>query len=289
MNTGTATAAFITHARARKLSPRTIEAYTWAFGYLRHLQDLPQIPETIEQVLANAADRLAQESLWDLWRRWRTFFRWAADRYDVINPIERVNPRTGQVQLTVDRPIRSKPLPKDLTPNQVHELLEHGCRSRRDRLLVILPLDTGLRLAEIAGLQKTNISPEVIRVLGKGRKTREVPLSQEVLHELMFLGNPDTPWTDRSRRPLSLNGIKTAYRRLFARAGVDAGVHSLRHTFATMYLRRHGDLYRLSRILGHSDVKTTAIYLNLVHEDLVDEHRRVSPALQFINTQGRLI
>ena len=204
--------------------------------------------------------------------------------------MERVNPRSGRLELLVEKPKRSKPLPKDLTSAQVHQLLEscRGANARRDRLLILLAVDTGLRFAEIAELHKEDVGP-TIPVPGKGRKTRDVPVSTEVLSGLLFLGTADLPWVDQAGYPLSRDGIKAAYRRIFSRAGIKAGPHALRHTFATSYLRRGGDLYRLSRILGHADTKITEVYLHLVNQDLIEEHHRVSPAGEFITAMRRLL
>ena len=90
----------------------------------------------------------------------------------------------------------------------------------------------------------------------------------------------DHIWTAaRTGQPLTKHGIKTSYKRIFNRARVPGSPRSLRHTFATEYLRNGGDLYRLSRILGHSNTRTTERYLHLVTEDLIAEHRRISPAI----------
>ena len=62
---------------------------------------------------------------------------------------------------------------------------------------------------------------------------------------------------------MSVFGIKSVYRRIFALAGVRGSPHSIRHTFATEYLRAGGDLYRLSRILGHSNTRITERYIHL--------------------------
>lgn len=75
-----------------------------------------------------------------------------------------------------------------------------------------------------------------------------------------------------------------AYRSIFERAGLKGGPHSLRHTFATEYLKRGGNLFNLQRILGHADLATTRVYVNLVHSDLVQEHLRISPARDWFDS-----
>ena len=269
MDTQTAATAFLAQARARGLSPKTVEAYQWALSYVRS-EELPEDPAQVEDILANAAIRLASESLRDLYCRLRTFHRWTAARFRVPDPTDHVA-----------APRRSKPFPKALSPTEVQQLLESAL-TNRDRLLILVPLDTGLRLGETAQLLKSDLGP-TIRVLGKGRKVRQVPISQSLTAELLFTGDVDHIWTAaRTGLPLTRHGIKTSYKRIFNRARVLGSPHSLRHTFATEYLRNGGDLYRLSRILGHSNTRTTERYLHLVIEDLVAEHRRISPAIPYL-------
>ena len=277
---------FLARPKARMWSPRTSESYRWAFGYL-NTTAWPDT-ETLELLLGLAADRLGPTSLRDVWRRWRAFFRWADRTLGVANPLERID-HTGQVTWLLDPPATPDSLPRILSRAQLHDLLDRGCKSRRDRLMVLVCLDMGLRLSEVASLSKPALSPDGVRITGKGRKTRIVPISQDLLTELLFCGSPDHLWLGHRHRPLSRDGVKTAFRRIFHRAGIPAGPHSLRHTFATEYLRRGGDLYRLSRILGHSDVRTTEIYLHLVSADLVEDHRRVSPVREWIAPMRNLL
>jgi len=280
---------------ARNVSPKTLSNYRWALRSIRHLVNLPSEPYEVELVLAeaSASGRLGTESIFTLWRRLRDFFEWTSSRYQIPNPFIRPNPWGSKPHLLIAPPVRPEQLPKVLSPSQVRLLLYPGCRSKRDRLMVLLPLDTGLRLAEIAALTKGDIAPDLLRVksaTAKGRKMREVPLSKEIFQELLFVGDANHPWLSKhTGAPLTRWGVQLAYHRIFARANVHGGPHTLRHTFATMYLRAGGDVERLRRIMGHSDLKTTMIYLHLVHDDLVEAHRAVSPIHQFYTTQGRLI
>ena len=279
---------FLGRARAKKWSPKTRESYLWAFGYLQ-VEQLPEDTATLDLLLGQAADRLGDTSLYDVWRRWRALYRWAAVRLQVPNPMERIDPNSGRVQLLVEKPIVPETLPRILSRGQVHQLLTEGCPTNRDRLMVLVTLDMGLRLSEVAGLTKMALNPDGIRVRGKGRKERVVPITKDLLSELLFIGDVDCVWTTPAHRPLARDGVKMAFRRIFARAGIKAGPHSLRHTFATEYLRRGGKLWALQRILGHADVRTTEIYLHLVGEDLAKDHREVSPVREWMAPMGRLL
>jgi site-specific recombinase XerD len=85
-----------------------------------------------------------------------------------------------------------------------------------------------------------------------------------------------------ARAPLTYSGVMQAYKRILRRAGISgprSGPHTLRHTFATEFLRRGGSLPALQRILGHADVSTTQIYMHLLMGDLRREHSSASPAI----------
>ena len=116
----------------------------------------------------------------------------------------------------------------------------------------------------------------LLTVVGKGRKQRKVPFGielrkllyrfdkvkerAEVRSELMFPAREGGKW--------ELRNARRSYYCLLKTLGLSqSGFHLLRHTFATEYLRNGGDVVRLSRILGHSEISTTMKYLHLLTED----------------------
>lgn len=280
MLTEKAIAAFLTSRKARNLSPKTLEYYRWCLSHIADHHQVPTTPVDLELILGLATGHLAPQSVQDLWRGLRVFYRWLGLRYQVPNPIERLNPY-GQPDLMVPAPRVPPQLPRVLSTDQVSRLIDQGCQSRRDRAMVLIILDTGIRLSEVASIDKEQMSPDVLRVNGK-RGVREVPITHQVLVDLLTLGTETSPWTTRNRDTLTRAGIEHAYKRIFARAKVNGAAQSLRHTFATQYLRRGGNLFNLQRILGHSDIKTTMVYVHLVNEDLIRDHQRVSPVLEWL-------
>ena len=288
MKTAHATYRFLNRPAAKKWSPKTRESYLWAFGYLR-IDDLPEDTETLELLLGVAADHLSESSLHDVWRRWRAFYRWAVRRLGAVNPIERIDPASGHVDFLLEKPNVPNSLPRILSPEQIHGILEQGCITHRDRLMILVLLDMGLRLSEVAGLSKDLLSPDGVRIQGKGNKTRIVPISRELCSELVNTGSEDHVWLGNTQKRLAPMGVKSAFRRIFARAGVKAGPHSLRHTFATRYLRRGGAVWALQRILGHASVSTTEIYLHLVNDDVMRDHRQVAPIEEWTVRMERLL
>ena len=77
---------------------------------------------------------------------------------------------------------------------------------------------------------------------------------------------------------LSPRGVQSVLKRLTRRLPFHVSPHILRHTFATEYLRAGGDLESIRRIMGHSTLAVTQIYLDLVRDDLVESHRSYSPS-----------
>lgn len=158
----------------------------------------------------------------------------------------------------------------------------------RAHIVALLILDGGYRISEVLGLQFENCDFEnlVVKVRGKGNKHRLVPLSSDmrrVLYRyavkncapgrLLFGTRNNTKVTVRNfGRDFAIMGAKAGI------TGVRFSPHTLRHTFAVQYLRAGGNLFYLSKILGHTSVTTTQKYLQSVGvDDLQAVHDRLSP------------
>lgn len=182
------------------------------------------------------------------------------------NPMEKLDPLP-----------RRRTLPRVLTRYEVGCLLD-AAESRRDRALIQLPLDNGLRVGEIASLRWPGIGLDYAEVDGKTGK-RRVPLSPSTKRLLLGLGDGEHVWTGRFG-PLTRNGVQKVYRDLFAAAGLvgpKLGPHTLRHTFGTWYIRGGGNVKMLQEILGHSRLETTMLYIHLAGVDVAADHARHSP------------
>jgi len=209
---------------------------------------------------------VGDETRFAYWRGLRTFYRWAAARYDVPDAM-----------CAVARPRRRRKLPGSLDVAGLRRVMASAF-SRRDKALLTLLLDTGIRLGEAHSLSWERVGEELVLVDGK-TGPREVPISSWTRWVLLGV---DLPWRGR-RGELTLAGLGKAVRRCLRRAGVDhGGPHLLRHTFARLYLRAGGDAFSLQRILGHRDLSTTRIYVELEVGDLVERHRRFSPIVRLL-------
>lgn len=146
----------------------------------------------------------------------------------------------------------------------------------RDRAILCVLLDTGIRANELCSLTLDNlhISPTdaYMKVYGKGRKEREVGLGHESRASLhrYIVRHRDAPeeerhvFLSRKRQPLTVSGLDQIIYRLAEWAGIEGvrcSAHTFRHTYAVNYLAAGGDVYKLSRLLGHTSVSVTENYL----------------------------
>ena len=200
-------------------------------------------------------------------------------------------------ELTTNDPFRKVEKPKAppkvkpaLTPEEVEQILQ-SCDGKhwlrlRDKALVMLLLDTGLRIHEAHKLTVGDASRESLLIKGKGGKQRIVFLSVEVrLAIRRYLKACPHPLTDESplwwgrNGALTLNGIMEVVEKIGRRAGLPKplGAHAFRRTFATWSLRSGIDLEQLRQLMGHSDYSVLRHYLALVEADLKHAHQQHSP------------
>ena len=166
----------------------------------------------------------------------------------------------------------------------------------RDRALFELIYSSGLRISEASDLKYSSIffNDSVIRVFGKGRKERFVPLGGEAEKWLKIYIAESRPFLQKKRKceylflnnrgeKLSRKGIWKRYKELTGKvnaesnAGISSKVHTLRHSFATHLLKGGADLRSVQELLGHSDIATTQIYKHLDTSDLREFHKKFHP------------
>lgn len=158
----------------------------------------------------------------------------------------------------------------------------------RNRAMILLFLDTGLRLSELANIQLKDMDfdRETIKVMGKGAKERTVRIgktTQKALLRYLLMRNDSHPclWVSEERRPLTRDGVQVTIKKLCHRAEItDAkpGPHTFRHTAAIHFLRNGGTEFTLQLLLGHSTLRMTRHYVeSLGEEDMIKAHRQASP------------
>lgn len=196
----------------------------------------------------------------------------------------------------IESPKLGRGLPKALAESQVVALLEapdvDTPLGLRDRTMLELMYATGLRVSELVQLELGNLSIQqgVLRVLGKGKKERLVPLGEEAnawlqryLREsrpgLMGGGECDKVFVTARRAGMTRQAFWHGIRKHAKAAGIEAAVspHMLRHSFATHLLNHGADLRVVQLLLGHSDLSTTQIYTHIAREGLKALHSKHHP------------
>jgi integrase/recombinase XerC len=225
----------------------------------------------------------------------RSFFKWA-DRRGIAGS----NPMT-----LIRTPRQGKRLPKAISIEQVEQLLaapsDHDVLGRRDRAMLETLYSTGIRVSELIGLNfdELDLSNECLRVRGKGKKERVVPLGShaiEAIKRYMDMVRADAKynvfWTEGSRsKPLFLNkhggrlssrSVRRKLDKYLKQVGLDPTIspHTLRHSFATHLLDNGADLRSVQELLGHQSLSTTQVYTHLSNTRLQDAYNRAHPRAQ---------
>jgi integrase/recombinase XerD len=165
-------------------------------------------------------------------------------------------------------------------------------RGLRDRAIVELLYASGLRISELANarLENLNVDERIMRVTGKGNKTRLVPVGRRACEALASYLTGERPKLVKARTGseifLSSRGTKLTTVRLWqivkerARlSGLEANIypHLLRHSFATHLLGNGADLRIIQEMLGHADISTTQVYTHVDQQRLKAVHRKFHP------------
>jgi len=187
-------------------------------------------------------------------------------------------------------------LPETLNELQVEQFLEkidtNAVHGLRDRAMIELLYASGLRISELANARLENFDFEerVLRVTGKGSKTRLVPVGRKACDALAAYLSTERPRLVKPRSSseifLSKRGTKLTTARIWQivkkhaqRAGLEKNVypHLLRHSFATHLLSNGADLRIIQEMLGHADISTTQVYTHVDQQRLKAVHRQFHP------------
>jgi site-specific recombinase XerD len=215
----------------------------------------------------------------------RTFFRQMVERGELDqNPAD-----------LVTHARRRAPLPKALRTDELDQLLDRmpvrTPLEARDRAMLELTYSCGLRCEEVVNVDVGDLDfdAEELRVLGKGSKTRIVPVGEPAQRAIerylssarpALVQQPDEPalFLSRRGRRLSPSDVRRRLRTWLRHAGLgDASPHALRHSFATHLLEGGADLRAIQELLGHASVSTTQIYTRVESARLRRQYSRSHP------------
>jgi integrase/recombinase XerC len=284
---------FLSHlAHERRMSGHTIAAYrhdlhTLAqFGTKRRISAWHALDHQLLRTFAAALHGagLSPRSIQRQLSAARTFFEFLI--------------REGHCNRNPARDVRApkskKRLPATLDADQMGRLLAFrvdDSLSARDKAIMELFYSSGLRLTELVTLTlgSIDLKDRTVRVLGKGNKTRIVPIGRFAVDALnrwlaergawVKTGGTDTLFVGKSGRSVSVRAVQLRVGTWGRRQGIGVHVHPhmFRHSFATHLLESSGDLRGVQELLGHADISTTQIYTHLDFQHLATVYEAAHP------------
>jgi integrase/recombinase XerD len=307
---------FLIARTAEFYSPDTLDIYKWALKLMSDYLSNPEVksitPSDVQRFYVwlqteykpkrtNGDDSpLKPRSIENAWTAIRSFFNWATiDLKLKSRPDTNLKrPRYKPAEITPFSPedvralLKACEYMKSAQTNGRKTFVMRRDTAYRDTAIVLVLLDTGLRVSEASRLRVRDMNPvtgEVfVDAFGSGRKTksRHVYLGKVAMKAVWrYLADredllpDDNLFLTREDRPMDRNSIRLVVNELGKRAGVN-GVHPhrFRHTMAVQYLRNSGDVFTLQRLLGHSTLEMVQHYLSLAQTDVQAAHRKASPA-----------
>ncbi len=210
----------------------------------------------------------------------RSFFKFLVrEGYLKTNPIA-----------AVSSPKQEKHLPLFLTEQEISSLINavfsKDERGLRDKAIIETFYSTGIRISELVGLSLEDMDfiSGVVKVLGKGRKERIVPIGEVAIGALrQYLDNrkkdSQAVFLNKNGRRITDRGVRDIVKKYLRIAGIRQGVsaHTLRHSFATHLLNRGADLRSVQELLGHVNLSTTQIYTHLTTDRLKSVYDKAHP------------
>lgn len=285
-------AQFEEHLRSeRRLSEHTVSSY---------LRDLNKLGDWCEQQQIESASlltsqhvRLCMSQLHHRGLGGRSLQRWLSSlrtffNYALKHQWVKSNPSTG-----IAAPKSPKKLPRTLDVDQASQFVAtHGERwiDCRDRAIIELFYSSGLRLSELTALNLADLdfADQLVRVTGKGSKTRQVPIGSHAIKALhhWIKKRSDNATPDQKAVFISSRGSRISPRTVQERLrlisleqGMQGKVHPhmLRHSFASHLLESSGDLRAIQELLGHANLSTTQIYTHLDFQHLSKIYDQAHP------------
>jgi integrase/recombinase XerC len=259
--------------------PDDIEAITT--NHLREfLAYLRETPHRFNSTCPRAMKPINSTTIQKYYRALSALFNWSVN--------EGILETNSLVKIKVPR--AEKKVVKSLSSTEVNQLILHFGDSFdgvRNRAIILVLVDCGLRLGELLNLKLVDINMEqqLIKADGKTgeRVVRFGSTTGKALKKYLKLrnkvnGHNDSLWLTEKGITLKDSSVETMFIKLSQRTGIRVHPHLLRHTFATMWLRNGGDSLMLQRLLGHTTLMMTNRYCQAVGcYDAIEAHKRYSP------------
>jgi site-specific recombinase XerD len=281
-----AAATFLADCQARNLSPATVELNCIVLTSFRNFTGnipIAQVtPSLLRQFLIDKASNTSPATAARYYDTLRRFFGFLeAEGFCIPNPMNGVR-----------KPRAPVPIIKPLSTEEVERLV-NSCDSRtfcgiRDRLILLILVDCGLRATELCNLELSDVDLDNRQFLvrrGKGNRSRRVPFGAAVLgllrQYLARRAEVEEPklLVNVYGEPIDRYRLRAIVRNAAQRAGVKcSGPHQLRHTCGVEMLRAGADVFTVQKVLGHSTLLMTRRYCELADSDVQTKHALYSPA-----------
>lgn len=200
----------------------------------------------------------------------------------------------SNVSINISRPKLKKSIPRTLSMEDIDRLLDIQLDTvfdYRNKAMIELMYGAGLRVSELISLDLHSIDFVncIVRISGKGRKERIVPIGEYSIYYLkLYLEKRDDMLKKEACNALFLNnhgkqmtrqGFFKNLKQILKKQGLkeDVHPHTLRHSFATHLLSRGADLRSIQELLGHSDISTTKIYTHVSDEKVIEDYKKYHP------------
>ena len=290
-NLGNYLKVFLLSCRVEGKSPLTLQHYRQRVSAYIIFAKGAKLPKNVRDITAQdirlflgslQLRELEPSTIYAHYRALKTFFNWLVNEgFADSNPLDRIKP-----------PKVPTKLPKPFSPHDIDSfiMLTSGNKflQLRNRAIILVDMDTGLRLSEIVAINVSDIdlNRETIRVMGKGGKERYVRIGRKTQKAILrYLAMRDDDygclWVTEERRPLKLRGLQIMVKRLCHLAGINdakPGPHTFRHTAAISCLRNGMGEFQLQMMLGHSTLQMTRRYVSSLNaDDVIKAHRKASP------------
>ena len=200
----------------------------------------------------------------------RSFVRYLRDQRNM--PILLVGDESVKVPQT---------LPKPLDESHIREVMEEA--DAQGRLILALLYGLGLRISELVSLRREDLATEWVRITGKGKKTRQLPVPpgvRQMVEHYLREHSGGAYLFEKGGVPLNESQLRYRIAKLFKKHGIKATPHQLRHSFATHLLEHGARISDVSELLGHASMATTQIYTKLGSAKKMEEYRKAHPLMK---------
>jgi integrase/recombinase XerD len=310
---------FLQFKTAEGLSPTTIDSYRrilklWMERQpdvnitkvtakdIRDYMNYMRLEYVPRRITGGNERKLSRKSIRNIYVAFKAFFRWAKDEFHIPSPMDHFpTPRYTSPEIIpftkeeVEKLLKACDLCDEAQTDRRRKFTMRRATAHRDRAIILMLLDTGLRASELCSLHVEDVDLKSGKISvwhgvgggAKGGKGWTVFLGKTARKALWrYLVDredgdfPAAPLlTNKSERSLNKDALRQVINALGGKAGIKhCYPHRFRHTFAITYLRSGGDLFTLKSLLGHSSLDMVQHYARVAEVDVEQAHRKASPA-----------